>query len=113
MSSEAARKKDEPSVACNPAALDAEQRESKRSLQRRLSTDVQEIWELPDGYAFRHSSEASVLLALAEFVALERLCSPFFGFEIESERGGGPLWLRITGGEEAKQVLRAELGVHA
>lgn len=98
-------------VACDPAALDAGQRERKRLLQERLRADVEEVKELSEGYAFRHSSGPEVLLALAEFVALERLCCPFFDFGIEVESGGGPLWLRVTGGEEAKRVLRAELGV--
>ncbi len=49
-------------------------------------------------------------LAVAEFITLERLCCPFFEFGFEVERDGGPLWLRITGGEDAKWVLRVELG---
>ena len=100
-------------VACDPTALSAEQRERKRSLQRRLRANVKEIWELPDGYAFRHSSEPSMLLAVAEFVSLERLCCPFFDFRLELERGGGPLWFRITGSPEAKRVLRPELDADA
>ena len=100
-------------VACDPTALDAGQRERKQSLQERLRADVEEVKELPDGYAFRHSSGREVLLALAEFVALERLCCPFFDFGIEVESGGGPVWLGVTGGEEAKRVLRAELRVGA
>jgi hypothetical protein len=54
-----------------------------------------------------------VLAVMAEFVANERLCCPFFGFEIAVERGGGPAWLRITGEGEAKRVLEAEMGLGA
>ena len=97
-------------IACDLAALDAGQRERKRALQERLRADVREIREIEGGYAFKHSSEPEVLLALAEFVALERLCCPFFDFGIEIEREGGPLWLRMTGSEGAKEVLRAEIG---
>ncbi len=97
-------------IACDPTTLSTEQRERKRLLQRRLRADVQEIRELPAGYAFRHSPESSVCLAVAEFITLERLCCPFFDFGLEVERNGGPLWLRITGGEDAKWVLRVELG---
>lgn len=96
-------------IACDSGALTPEQRERKSSIQRRLRADVQEILELHNGYAFRHSSESSVVLAAAEFVTLERICCPFFDFEMEVEHGGGPLWLRITGEEQAKQVLRAQL----
>jgi hypothetical protein len=54
-----------------------------------------------------------VLLALAEFVANERLCCPFFGFAITVERGGGPVWLRMTGEREAKSVLEGEMALGA
>jgi hypothetical protein len=54
-----------------------------------------------------------VLLAVAEFVANERLCCPFFEFVITVERAGGPVWLRITGTGEAKRILEAELDVGA
>jgi hypothetical protein len=51
-----------------------------------------------------------VLLATAEFVANERLCCPFFEFEITVERADGPVWLRMTGAGEAKRLLEAEMG---
>jgi hypothetical protein len=54
-----------------------------------------------------------VLLAVAEFVANERLCCPFFKFGITAERDGGPVWFRITGEGEAKRVLKAEMGIGA
>lgn len=110
MNDEARRERGELPVACDLTVLSAEQRERKRLLQQRLRADVQEIQELPDGYAFRHSSESSVCLAVAEFITLERLCCPFFDFGFEVERNGGPLRLQMTGGEDAKQALRAELG---
>jgi hypothetical protein len=52
-----------------------------------------------------------VLLAMAEFVANERLCCPFFEFRLTVERDGGPVWLRTTGEGEAKRILEAEMGV--
>ena len=110
MSSETKHDRVEIPIACDPTALDAGQRERKRALQERLRADVRQIREIEGGYAFEHSSEPEVLLAVAEFVALERLCCPFFDFGIEVGRGGGPLWLRITGSEGAKEVLRAEIG---
>jgi hypothetical protein len=48
-----------------------------------------------------------VLLTLAEYVSLKRLCCPFFDFAIEVGNHGGPVWLRITGGQEAKRILWA------
>ena len=113
MNGEAAPERREIPVACDWSALTPDQQERQRSLYRRLREDVREVRELDDGYAFRHSSNGDVLLDLAEFVAIERLCCPFFDFALTVERGGGPVWLRITGEGEAKHVLEAEMGLGA
>ncbi len=112
MNEEATRERTEVPVACDWSALTAEQQERQRTLYRRLRADVEEVVELEDGYAFRHSPNRAVLLAVAEFVANERLCCPFFEFGITVE-SGGPVWLRMTGEGEAKLVLEAEMGVGA
>jgi hypothetical protein len=83
------------------------------ALYQQLRTDAEEVRELDDGYTFRHSPDRDVLLAVAEFTAKERLCCPFFEFAITVERGGGPVWLRITGGVEAKAVLEPLMDVGA
>jgi hypothetical protein len=101
------------SVACNPAALTAEQQERQQALLGQLRADVKEVRGLDDGYTFGHTPDRAVLLAIAEFVANERLCCPFFEFGLTVERDGGPVWLRITGEGEAKRVLEAEMGVGA
>jgi hypothetical protein len=113
MSGEVKRERLEVPVACDRSALTAEQQERQRALYRQLHADVEEVVELEDGYAFRHSSDRAVLQAVAEFVALERLCCPFFEFGITVGRDGGPVWLRMTGEGEAKQILETEMGVGA
>ena len=110
MNGEAAPERSEVPVACGRAALTAEQQERQRSLYRRLREDVWEVKELEEGYAFRHSPDGEILLAIAEFVANERLCCPFLDFALTIERDGGPVWLRMTGKGEAKHVLEAEMG---
>ena len=109
MSGEAKRERIEIPVACDRSVLTAEQRERHGDLRRQLREDVREVVELENGYAFGHSSDGAVLLAVAEFVALERLCCPFFEFGITVGRDGGPVWLRMTGEGEAKRVLEAEV----
>jgi hypothetical protein len=108
-----ARERTEVPLTCDPSALTDEQWERHRELYGRLRADVQEVRELEDGYAFRHSADSSVLLAIAQFVANERLCCPFFEFEISVGRGGDPVWLRMSGEGEAKRILEAEMGVGA
>jgi hypothetical protein len=65
-----------------------------------LSKDLHEARELEDGYTFRHSLETEVLIALAEYVTLERLCCPFFDLAIEVGCDGGEVWLKMTGGQK-------------
>jgi hypothetical protein len=110
MDGEVTRESIEVPVACDWSALTAMQQERQRALYRQLRADVKEVLELEDGYAFRHSPDRVVLLTVAEFVANERLCCPFFEFGITVERDGGPVWLGMTGGGEAKRVLEAEMG---
>ena len=71
---------------------------------------VEEIRELPNGYSFRVTSEASMLLKLADFIAKERLCCPFFGFSLHLEPEGGELWLSLTGRDGVKPFIQAEIG---
>ena len=111
MDREATGERIEVPIACEWAALTAEQQQRQRVLYRQLGADVEEVRELADGYAFRHSPDRAVLLAIAEFVANERLCCPFFEFVITVERAGGPVWLRMTGGREGKRCLEAVSGV--
>jgi hypothetical protein len=113
MNGEVAGERTRLPLACEMSALTYEQRQRQRDLYRKLRADVKEVRELQDGYAFRHSAEGDTLLAIAEFVANERLCCPFFEFEISVGRDGGPVWLRMSGEEGAKRVLEMEMGVGA
>jgi hypothetical protein len=99
-------------IACqrDRGAFTPEEESHHRELLEKIKQSVQEVEELTDGYAFRFPSEADRILTLAEFITLERRCCSFFNFGLEVERGDGPLWLRLTGGEGTKQFLRAELG---
>jgi hypothetical protein len=71
---------------------------------------AQEIRELPDGYSFRLPNETPMLLRVADFIAKERLCCPFFGFAVQLEPEGGALWLSLTGREGVKPFILAEIG---
>jgi hypothetical protein len=57
-------------------------------------------------------NESDMLVTTAQFIALERLCCPFFGFGIEVEPEGGAVWLSLTGREGVKPFIMAEIGAH-
>jgi hypothetical protein len=66
---------------------------------------VDEVVELPDGYAYRFSGAESPLESLLEFIAAERRCCPFLSFEIAFEPRQGPLWLRMRGSPRVKSFI--------
>lgn len=101
----------ETPFACNVGALNNEQRQRYMALIKKLNSNKQEVRELADGYAFRFSAESSTVQELAEFIVYERLCCPFFDFELAIEREGGPAWLRLRGRDGVKEFIRIEFGV--
>lgn len=97
-----------PAPACDLSAIEPRQREAHQALAERLFTEALEAREeLPAGYAFRFPAESYA--DVAAFIANERLCCPFFTFTLEVTADQGPIWLRITGDEAAKAVLRSAI----
>ena len=70
-----------------------------------LFAAVDEVVELPDGYAYRFAAADNPLEPLLEFIAAERRCCPFLHFEIAFEPHGGPLWLRMRGSPRVKAFI--------
>jgi len=101
----------ESPLACNMLALDAEGRKRHKAVSDRMRAAVKEVQDLPDGYAFRFPAEQATILLVSEFIARERLCCPFFRFELIAEQEDGPLWLRLRGREGVKEFIKAELGI--
>ena len=90
-------------IACNLSERDFARR--GQELAETLFAGVREIRELPDGYAFRFPTDDGWLPRLAAFAETERRCCPFFAFEIAVEPNGGPVWLRLRGGEGVKAFV--------
>jgi hypothetical protein len=96
---------------CNTKALSKTERERYNQLTDKFRQARIETKELKNGYAFRLKSEAVSVAELAEWISAERKCCPFFGFEIELQRNGGPLWLKLRGAEGIKAFIRAEFKI--
>ena len=95
---------------CDMNAIAPADREQHIAIAIEVFQAVESIQELTNGYAFRLPNTSRLLMRAAEFIANERLCCPFFGFEVEIEPQGGPLWLRLTGGNGVKPFIKAEIG---
>lgn len=97
-------------IVCDLSAITAEDRARLLAAVPALFREVEAVHALPDGYAFRFAAAPGRLLALAEFVEHERLCCPFYRFTLEVEPGGGPMWLKLTGGEDVKAFMESVFG---
>jgi hypothetical protein len=95
-------------LACDITAIAPEDRAAHQELAARLlGASAREIRELADGYTIRFSADH--FADVAAFVANERLCCPFFAFDMAIAPGRGPIWLRISGPAGVKAFIQAEL----
>jgi hypothetical protein len=101
-----------PIFACNLLALKPDERKRHSEVTKQMRGVTKEKRELADGYGFRFPSDQSTILLVSEFVARERLCCPFFTFEMVVEPEDGPLWLRLRGAEGVKKFIRVEFGMN-
>jgi hypothetical protein len=97
--------KSEAPLACQLDAISASDRPRYNELRRMLAASVVGQRELPNGVALKISTASLSLVQLAEWIALERKCCPFFEFKLEVAPESGPVWLSLTGGAGVKEFL--------
>jgi hypothetical protein len=95
-------------IACTLTDPDLAARSAE--LKAGLFAGVEESRDLPDGIAYLFAGTDQQMHALFAFVEAERSCCSFFRFELDFEPGNGPIWLRLTGPEEAKGFIRETFG---
>lgn len=100
-------KNENTTFACNPSALDQEQRARYAVLTKQLFSARRDIRELSDGYEVGFAADSQTIKGLAEFITYERLCCPFLNFEMAVK--GEDLSLKLTGAEGVKGFLKTEL----
>lgn len=96
---------------CNIKALNPVEREHHKQLTDKLIAARREIVEIEKGYEFQYSPPNVSIGELADWVAAEGKCCPFFDFHIDLEREGKLLCLRLTGEEGIKVFIRSEFQV--
>jgi hypothetical protein len=98
---------------CNISALNPAERAHHQQLTAKIIAVRNEIVETPRGYEFQFSPSSISLAELADWVAAEGKCCPFFNFHIDLEKRGNLLCLGLTGEEGIKPVIRTEFHVPA
>jgi hypothetical protein len=96
---------------CNLKALNPAERASHKQLTEKLIAVRTQLVEMDRGYEFQFSPSTVTLAELADWVAAEGKCCPFFDFHIDLEREGKLLCLRLAGEEGIKAFIRAEFQV--
>lgn len=86
--------------------LTADERTQRSQENCPILTAFQRVEELEDGYALQYSAEQEWIQRLVTFVTQERACCPFLTFELAFEPDSGPIWLRLRGRAEVKDMLR-------
>jgi hypothetical protein len=96
-------------LACDMVALTpAIRKRHFEELSPQLRALRKSVRELPDGYEFEFPADANTYAMLTEWSIQERDCCPFFDIEIQLDREGGPMWLRLTGREGTKEFIQTE-----
>jgi hypothetical protein len=95
-------------IACDMSVLSPAQRELHINTARELFSGLNQIRELSNGYEFRLDG-SNIIVKVAEFISLEKLCCPFLNFSLEVEAENGPVSLKLTGREGVKAFVREEI----
>jgi hypothetical protein len=98
---------------CNTKALNPTERARHKQLTEKLVAARKDIVETEKGYEFQFAPANVSLADLADWVAAEGKCCPFFDFHIDLEHEASLLCLRLTGEEGIKAFIRAEFQVPA
>lgn len=97
---------EDQALACEFDAIDPNERREHESTAQLVFASVSDIRETSDGYAFRLPADPDSLAAAGRFIARERLCCPFFTFELSFEANRGPVWLQLSGESPVKEYIR-------
>src|SRR5260370_759312 len=97
--------------ACNMKALSPEQRQHHQKLSRDLGSAVMARRELPDGYTYQINSAQMPVVDIAEWIALERKCCPFFRFRLDVKGNDDIVGLSLQGAEGVKKFIEMEIHI--
>src|SRR5579863_988527 len=94
-------------IACQLDAIPQAERPRYFTLRAQVLATVESATEIADGFALQLRADGAGVVALAEWIAFERLCCPFLAFRLALQ-GDGPVRLELGGAEGVKDFVRAE-----
>jgi hypothetical protein len=93
---------------CDLSMLGPADRARKDEIGATLASRMRAVRELPNGYEFVLPGDANTIQLVVEWLVTERLCCPFFDFDLRIDREGGPTALRLTGRKGTKEFVRVD-----
>lgn len=93
---------------CDLSALTKAERAHKEEIGLALAARRLAVHELRDAYEFVFPGDRSTFRLLADWTETERLCCPFFDFDLQLGREGGQIVLRLSGREGTKAFVKAD-----
>ena len=91
-----------PSIVCNLTALSDADRPRYFALRVQVLAAIERVTDVGDGFVMHVDLDRASLVALAEWMAFERLCCPFLRFHLAIE-GDGPARLELSGAEGVEE----------
>lgn len=96
-------------IACNIDAIPVGERSRYHALRRRVFEHLEAMSDTAEGYEFHLRDDGmQTLSAIGQWIALERLCCPFFRFAVHVDETG-PIRLELSGRPGVKELLQVEL----
>jgi hypothetical protein len=96
-------------IACQLSVFSADERLRYSGLRARIDAAVTSVVEITRGFEFRLPGNDFTLALVAEWIALERRCCPFFEFTVSVAGSDASIRVALTGSLEVKQFLESEL----
>src|SRR6202142_4142647 len=99
-------------IACQLNVFSPEERQRYQAVRKQIEVAVIRIVEVENGYVLHLPDDDVMLAVVAEWIALERRCCPFFEFTVSVGGSEPSIRVALTGSPEVKQFLEAEFGSH-
>jgi hypothetical protein len=95
---------------CALHALDPSERQAHREIVTRLRAETRRVLEIAGGVRLEFRQGDELTAEVLRFVQLEQRCCPFLRFYLILEPPYDTVALELVGPDEAREVIRAELG---
>lgn len=99
----------QPPLACDLSSIDDNHLDQHRQNGEAVFEAISEIHEVKNGFEFKLPAETELIQKAGSFIARERLCCPFFDFNLSIPSNHQPVWLQLSGREGVKAYIKETL----